>query len=304
MKRVYTYTNLTWIDVENPTREEIFELMSQYNFSPRVADEVLVRTPRPKVDAYEDYIYLVLHFPPTTDRHGKDTQEEQEIDCIIGKESLITVHYEPIDTVLQFTKEMEVAIMLGKNTLGDHGGFLFYHLISLFYKHADVKLMGIGSSLKSIETRIFEGDENRMVKTISKLNRQLIDYRRSLRFHGLTLADLANHAPTVFGDSFTHYLNRLSREYNEVIAVLDNNKQILDDLQNTNTLLLDTKTNYTMKVLTIIAFLTVPVSIGMQFLQDYVKQLGSTPLGAILVSVFIVTFTAGLVWYFHRKKWL
>ncbi len=303
MKHVHAYKNITWIDIEDPTREEIYELMHQYNFSHQVADELLISTPRPKVDVYDDHIYLVLHFPSTTEHHGIRTSNEQELDCIISQEYLITIHYEPIDTILQFSKEMEVASVLGKNTLGDHGGFIFYHLISLFYKHADTKLTGIGKALKNIETHIFEGEENHMVETISKINRQLLDHRRSLRFHGFTLQDLEQKAPQIFSESFTYYTNHLLREYNEVIALLDSDKQILDDLQNTNTLLLNTKTNYTMKVLTIIAFLTVPVSIGMQFLRNQVESLGSTTTGAIIISSAIVLFTAGLVWYFHKKRW-
>lgn len=304
MKKVYTYKNLTWIDIVNPTRAEILDLMTHFGFTTRVAEELLVPTPRPKVDVYDDHVYLVLHFPGSANAKDQQTRDEQEIDFIIGPESLITVRYAPMDAVLEFSKMIEVSALLDRDTVGDHAGFLFYHLIAIFYKQIESQLHTINTTLKSIETRIFQGEEESMVRVISNTNRQLLDHTRSLRFHGMTLEDLERAAPGVFGTGFSYYIDRLSRLYQEIKAILESDKQILDDLKDTNDMLLTTKTNHIMKILTIVAFIMVPVSIAMEVLKRPIESISHTSVSIFIIAATTLILVLGLFAFVRYKKWL
>ena len=50
------YKDITWIDVENPTTDEVRKLMDQYGIDPIVANELLTPNIRPRVDVHQDYI--------------------------------------------------------------------------------------------------------------------------------------------------------------------------------------------------------------------------------------------------------
>ena len=86
----YKNKNLTWIDVIAPTRDEALKLMSDYDLNPLIAEEILIPTVRAKVDKYDDMLFLVLNFPKF--HLGNKSSREQEVDFIIGKKFLITVH--------------------------------------------------------------------------------------------------------------------------------------------------------------------------------------------------------------------
>ncbi|MDP3726382.1 MAG: CorA family divalent cation transporter, partial [bacterium] len=75
--------DITWIDVESPTKEEIRGITEEYAIHPLIAEELCSPTLRPKVDVYSNFIYLILHFP--TISHSHDGNTEYEIDFIIGK---------------------------------------------------------------------------------------------------------------------------------------------------------------------------------------------------------------------------
>ena len=127
MIKKYTSQNITWIDIEKPTQEEVRNLMIQYKLHPLVAEELLLPTFKPKVDLHEGYIYLILHFP-----FFKRTDEEsvcvnREIDFIIGKDFIITVRYEPVGPLEQFSKIFEVnSILSTEDGNSNHAGYLFF----------------------------------------------------------------------------------------------------------------------------------------------------------------------------------
>src|SRR5258708_35324538 len=133
MVNTYTHKKLTWVDLENPTATEVEELMRRYRIHPLVGQELLGPTVRPKVDVYDEFIYLILHFPTVSHSHGGEPEEE--IDFIIGKEFLITVHYDLVDPLREFAKLFEVNSVLGRGNMGQHGGYLFFHIKSEMYKN-------------------------------------------------------------------------------------------------------------------------------------------------------------------------
>lgn len=81
----YTHEGVTWIDLESPRKDEVRLLMEEFDIDPLTAEELLLPTAKPRVDAFPHYCYLILHFPAL--RHA-GSNKEQEVDFIIGKNSL------------------------------------------------------------------------------------------------------------------------------------------------------------------------------------------------------------------------
>ena len=57
-----TWGNLTWVNIERPTKRETDYLAGNYPFHPLDLDDCLSRKQRPKIDIYEDYLFLIFHF--------------------------------------------------------------------------------------------------------------------------------------------------------------------------------------------------------------------------------------------------
>ncbi len=297
------YRDLVWIDAERPTHEEIRELMSEFDIHPIVADELLTPSLRPKVDRYENFIYLILHFPAIRHSHSNTTQE---VDFIIGHKFIITVRYELLDPLHKFSKVFEVNSILDKSDIGQHAGFLFFYMIRKIYSSLGHELSIIGERLKEVEERIFKGQEQAMVIELSVVHRDLLSFHRALRLHKPVLASLGTSCETFFGTEFRHYTDNIVGEYYKVEEMLEDQKEVLNELRSTNDSLLTTKINQIMKILTMMSFLILPATLIGQIFALSVPGVPFQEIGngfwvviGIMCAVMAITFL-----YFVKRKWL
>lgn len=259
MISVYKHKHLTWIDVESPSPEEVRELMEKYNIDPLVADELLLPTLKPRVDTYSNFIYLILHFPAFKHSHGGGIN--QEIDFIIGKDFLITTRYDSIDPLHKFSKVFEVNSVLDKSDIGEHAGFLFFYMVRKLYKSLEHELEYIEDSLEIIEEDIFEGKEKEMVIALSHVSRDLLNLKQALSPHQEILSSFSEAGKDFFGNDFSNHLNSIMGEYYRIKNGISVHTDTLYELRETNNSVLSTKQNEVMKVLTIMAFVTFPLSL-------------------------------------------
>ena len=85
-----TYGKVTWTNIEKPRPEDIEVLRRNYNFHPLDLEDCLSKIERPKIDEYEDYLFIVMHFPVyDPDQH---ISRPSEVDFFIGAGYLVTVH--------------------------------------------------------------------------------------------------------------------------------------------------------------------------------------------------------------------
>jgi magnesium transporter len=299
----YKYHELTWIDVESPTNEEVRQLMEEFDIHPIVADELLGPSMRPKVDAYENFIYVILHFPAIRHSHRS---KEQEVDFIIGKKFLITVRYDLVDPLHKFSKVFEVNSILDKSDLGDHAGFLFFYMIRKIYSSLGHELSMIGELLRSIEEKIFTGNERAMVQELSVIHRDVLAFHRALRMHRSVLQSFSLACETFFGNGFRHYAENILGEYLKVEELLQDQKEVLNELRGTNDSLLSTKTNEIMKVLTATNFLLLPAGLIAAIFTIPAKHV---PVIGMLNDFWIILAITGTIvgttfMVFKWKKWL
>jgi len=297
----YTYNDITWIDMQSPTEEEVFHLVDKYSIPPLVAEEFMSETVRSKVDLYNNLIYLILHFPID---HAKNSEKtEQEIDFVIGKNFLITIHYEHINSLHKFFKKFEKNYLFDKKNIGNHAGYLFFYLIKELYKDVLNELENINLDLKKIEHDIFEGKERETVKVILNVNRKLLDFKQAMRFHFETLKSFESAGKNFFETEFSYYLEAIISEYNKIKNVLDNHKDLLVDLRETNDSLLSSKTNEVIKNLTILNFVMLPIGLVAGVFAMNSKLILSTQQFYTVIGIMILTGTTMFI-FFKTKKWL
>jgi magnesium transporter len=298
----YQYKNVTWIDLNSPSKEELQIVTEQCQIPGTVLDELATNTLRSKVELYPNFIYLILHFPPKI-QAGK--MIDQEIDFLIGKNFLVTAHYETIDIIEQFASRFESNTEYGKQHMGEHAGFVFYYLIKELYHKANLDLDSVHERLREIEQGIFNKQERETVQTISRINRVLLDFRQALKFHKEILVSLEHAGKDFFGEDFDYYLSAITNEYNKIESMLDNYRETLNDMRETNDSLLASKTSRTIQNLTVLNSILLPLTFitgvfGMNmafvFIQD-TKDFLVTLGGMVLVA-----FAFFLL--FKTKQWL
>jgi len=300
----YSHKKITWIDLESPTQDEARALMKEFSIHPLVANELLSPTIRPKVDIYPTYIYLILHFPVIEHRHGG--RAEQEVDFILGKNFIITTHYQTIDPLHEFSKLFEVNSIIDKSHVGTHAGFIFFYLLKELYRSLGKDLDHVNSILEQIEANIFGGHERDMVEAISMVNRDIVNFRQAIRLHGDVLTSFENVSTKIYGDDFAYYVRAAIGEYQKVASALEGHRETIAELRKTNDSLLTTKQNEIMKNLTIMAFVTFPLSLvaGIFGMNTQATPILGMP-GDFWIIVALMAAGVTLMFLFFRyKRWI
>jgi len=303
MITTHKYKTLTWVDLESPVVEDIKILMQEYNIPPIVADELLKPTIRPKADVYGNIVYLILHFPIYD--ISRKVSEPCEVDFILGKNFIITAHYKSIIPLHELVKIFEVGILLKENHFAKSVGRLTFLIAKKLYDYALRQLEHIHNKISEIEERIFTGQEKEMVKEISYVQRDVLEFQRAIHAHGSVLKSLYETDPKITGKDFPHYLNGMLAELARVENLLDSSKETIELLRDTNDSLLSSKTNEIMKILTVMAFITFPSMLLSSLMGMNTKWLPVGMPGDFWVIIFLI-ISSSLVfyWFFKRKKWI
>lgn len=303
MRTRFVHDDIEWIDLESPTRQEIAEIVEAYNIHTVVAEELLLPSRKPRAELFPDYLYVILHFPAL--RHSHKTRE-QEIDFVIGRNSIISVHYEAIEPLHKFAKVFEANSILDKSTIGNHAGFLFYQMLKHLYKSVEHEVELVRQHLNAIEGYTFSGKEVRMVSEISECARDLLNLRQTIEPHRDILQVIETEAKKFFGEEFAPYLRSLSNEYYKVHNHIMRHTESLHELRETNNSLLTTKQNEAMRVLTIMALLTFPLALLVAILtaNTSFNPIRGLPYDFWIIVGSVITGGVLMIWYFKRKKWL
>lgn len=300
----HEYHDLAWIDVENPSVDEVRSLMEEYSLDPNVCEEMLSPSIRSKIETGEDYIHLVLHFPAL--RHTNNSDGDQEIDFILGKNFIITTRYDTIDALHKFSKIFEVKAILGREEMAPDAGDIFLAMMTKLYRGIGHELEFIHDELEEAETQIFEGREKEMVVVLSNLSRDLLNIKQALNPHRDVLEALRTKAVDMFGEDYRRAHTNIIGEYHRINSLRSSNADSLLELRETNNSLLSTKQNETMKVLTIMTFITLPLSLvasifGMN--ADAMPIVGQ-PFDFWIITGMMVLISLALFLYLTKKNWL
>lgn len=300
----FQHKGLTWIDLQSPTDEEVRSLIQEFGIHPLVAEELLIPSMKPKAERFPDYLYVILHFPAWKHTHGP--QKNQEVDFVIGRDYVITTRYDTIDPLHKFSKVFEVNSILDRADIGNHGGYLFFFMVRKLYRAVEHEFEYIRAFLKDLEDRMFDGREKSAVKELSFVARELLSFREALTPHKEILESLEASGRRFFGDDFSHHARAIVGEHSRVAGHLEGLRDSLNELRITNDSLLSTKQNEIMKVLTIMAFVTFPLTLVSSVLGMNTEYLPIVGLpGDFWIVIGIMTAMAiSFFTFFKFKKWI
>jgi len=295
-----TFMNQTWIDLNSPTKEETDSLVLTHSIDPSVAKDLLAPTPAQHAENRGQNIYAILHLP--TFKRSRSICDVQEIDIIISTNSLITARYDSIDALHYFAKQIEVSEILNK---GEHV-HLFFGMMKEIYNTMRNELSYMEDQMREIEKNIFDGQEKEMVYAISNAGRNILNFRRIIDPHGNIFEFLKENGVDKFGPEFGVQTKILIEEWRHLMRIVNNQIDLITQLRETNNSMLSTKQNEVMKIFTILAFVTFPLSLiasifGMN--TSFIPLVGQQNDFWIVIGIMFFVSIAMFV-YFKYKRWV
>ncbi len=306
MIKEYNYKGIIWLDLENPSKKEIDDIMQKYMIPTQAAEDLLSPTPKQRVVMYPSCVYLVLHFPTLSFHKNAFRGEDhrKEIDFILGQNFLITVRYNPMTSIEKFSKALKANKDEGVETVG--AAVFFHKLVKNLYHYLLHDVEAIRNALHDAEAEIFQGREKKMVAELSKIHRDILRFNNALAPHRDAIEALRNMFKSFLGEESEIFIHDIKSEYERVDRKMASNKALLDELRHTNDSLLSAKQNEAIKGLTMMAFMTFPLSLVASIFAIHAN---GTPIlkekNAFWLIIFLMVVILVLcIAFFKRKKWL
>jgi magnesium transporter len=289
-----------WVDLEAPTPEEAKLLGPDlFGFHPLAVEDCLHAASRPKVDDYEDYLYLVFH---AWSKEGEVVRLE-EVDFFLGKHYLVTHHTEPRTSVVGVADLVERDPALA---MGSGPDMILHAVLDRMVDRYTVVVDSLDERVDGLETSILENPSNAALREILAVKRELQGIFRAIRHQRDVVNSLAREGHPTISRKGRQYLRDV---YDHVVRVHDTIEGLRDEVAGARDAYLSVvsnRMNEVMKALTIVSTLALPVILvtgvfGMNF--DSIP-LVHRPGGFWISASLMVAMGAGMYAWFRAKRWV
>ena len=293
---------LLWVDFFRPTREEHSILSEVFKFHPLAIEDCERSLFRPKVDSFEDHLFLILHGPDlATRRHDLRTLEMK---AFLGRNYLVTYHRVPLRSIVH---ALELCERAPKESLGRGVDFLLYSILDEMAENYNPILARSEAQVVEIEENVLRGDvPEEVLQTLTHLRRDVLNLRRVIAAQRDAVNLLVGQGEPLISNRASVYFRDIVGLYQRILELTETQRDALAGVRDTYLSMSSNHANEIMKTLTIMATIMLPPTVvasiyGMNF--DRMPEL-DWEYGYWFALGLMAAISGGMLYYFSTKKWI
>ncbi|WP_027408324.1 magnesium/cobalt transporter CorA [Anoxybacteroides tepidamans] len=283
-----------WVDFHEPTDEEARLLADFFHFHPLAIEDCLEFVQRPKLDFYEQYLFVIVH------SINQATLEAEEVDLFIGQNFLVSFHKHPVSGINQVWERLQ------NEKHFKAGPFhVMYHILDKIVDDYFPPLYRIEDMLNDLEENTNDETIQEIIEKVfdirgdlSKLRRTIVPMR-DLLYRIINSDRLARmkEQHIYFHDIYDHLL--------KLVEMIEANRDITSDIRDSYLSLNSNRMNTIMMTLTVITTIFMPLTFiagvyGMNF--EYMPEL-HWKYGYFAVIVVMALIAIAMFFWFKKKGW-
>lgn len=251
MEKILKIWDMTWFHVSNPSQKDLSEISKTYNLHEIVLDDINESNTQDKIDIYDDFMFLVLHYPKFNNKTR--TYFSNEFNIILWKDFIITLTRYHTNHIDRIRKEYFEDLQSWKEDFKVSPYYILYVLIDVMYDKVLDGLIKFNKDLSFIESGVFKW---------KKLNQHLIEKLLIKRRNSIVLKHIMLPQEEILEElnkvtikkfkwELDVYFEDLQYKQDKImhqIAISNENTETLSDTYNS---LMSVKTNSLISVLTI-----------------------------------------------------
>ncbi len=290
--------SISWLNIDGIHQEKpIAAIGAHFGIHALVLEDIMNSTSRPKVEIFDDYLFVTLKTLEVKDTH-RGLRVEQ-LSMVVGKNYLITFQENPEDSFDSIRERIRTS--KGKVRTKD-AYYLLYLLLDTVVDNYIAVSETFSTQLGILENEVMKRPGEHTQRQILALRKELLDFKRSIdplkEAVNTIMREMDDDIAKYYRDLYDHviYESENLSMYREIIANLL-------DLYHSN---LGMRMNQIIKVLTIITTIFVPLTFivgiyGMNF--ENMPEL-KTEYGYYIVLILMALIVIAMLYYFRKKKWL
>jgi magnesium transporter len=297
---------LLWVDFANEPVSSCLPILQSFGFHPLAIDDALQETHAPKLDDWEDYLYIVLNYMNVAE--GSETWETEmdELDIFLGKNYIVTHHDNPVPAI----DETWEACDRDPRNIQDGADHLLYKITDNLVAGYMPAVEKIDAAIDQIEDQIFDRPSPRTLEQLFALKRVLVAMRRVLLPQREVLNKLARDDYLVIDPKDRIFFRDI---YDHLVRLHDLNESLRDLVSgalDTYLSVVNNRMNEVMKTLTIITTLFMPLAFvtgffGMNFFEPLglMRTWTTSPVFYIMLAVTVLLPLSMFMWM-RRRTWI
>ena len=294
---------LRWVHIESPRSADRDWLEEHFDFHPLDYEDVFSRNQRPKLDQYDDYVFIVLHFPLFDKDSGRILTAE--LDLFLGEDFLITMPNIPLPPLSAMFERYREKDDLREEVFSKGSGYLLYKIVDTGVDASFPMLRKTALKLERLEDDIFEGRSSEIVRELSDTKQEIINFRKIVRPQRAVLRDLERTKQRYLQEELEIYFDDISDAAERIWDTLENYKEVIEGLESTNESVLSHRLNDSFRILTAASVVLLPLTLIASIFGMNVKFPGEGEAYAFyLIIALMAVMLVALVILFRRRGWL
>jgi magnesium transporter len=298
-----TVGDICWVNIVHPTQTDIEQLGKLYpQFHPLNLKDCLTLLGIPKLDHYDDYLFLVIHLPFWDS--SQRISRRAEVDIFISKGILVTSHrgelkplHEAFDQLQSEEKRRE--------WMGQGASPLLYRILDLLVDYCYPIVQKVGQNIQKIELSIFQSNQHHLLYEIAIVRRDVIALRSILKPQQEIIDNLIKGTWHFIHNDLDPYWGDIADHLSQLCGMLDEFAEVITGLSDTADTLASHRIDDVIRLLTIVTIVTLPISIlATLFGMNIWMPLAERPYLFYIVTVLGILLAVILLWYLNKKKWL
>jgi magnesium transporter len=293
---------VTWINVDSVHQPEVLENIGKcFAFHTLVLEDILDTDQRPKIEDYNEYLYIVLKMLYYNEKMSEITTEQ--ISLIVGPNYVISFQEGIEGDVFTHLREL---IRNDKSRIRKMGAdYLAYSLIDAIVDNYFTILEKIGDNIELLEEKLVENPTTNVMHEIHMLKREMIFLRKAVWPLREVISGMERgHA--LIQDSTRIFLRDVYDHTIQVIDTVEIYRDMVSGMLDLYLSSISNRLNAVMKVLTIITTIFMPLTFiagiyGMNF--KYMPEL-EWRLGYPVILIVMLAISVMMLFFFRKKKWL
>jgi magnesium transporter len=306
--------SMAWIGLYRPDERLVASLASEFELHELVVEDAIVAHQRPKLERYDDTLFVVLHAARYVDE--SEEVEFGELHVFVGPDFVLTVRHSEAPDLSSVRRRMES----NPELLRRGPEAVLYAILDKVVDGYEPVVAGLENDIDEIETEIFSGDP-KVSRRIYELSREVIEFQRATRPLSGMLAALAQGFDKYdIDDELQRYLRDVEDHVAVVTERVEGFRSLLRDMLTVNATLVAQQQNEEMKSMTEAshaqneevkkisawaAILFAPTLIGTVYGMNFrhMPELGWR-FGYPFALVLMALVCGGLFTVFKRRDWL
>jgi magnesium transporter len=292
--------DLLWIDIYDVGNDELHYIAKLFNFHPLAIEDCLHVSPRAKVDDYEDYQFFVFHAL----RYNEESDTEittLELNVFYGPNYVVTIHKHPMPSI----GKIAAVSLKNKKYMNKGPDFLLYSIVDGITDEYFPIMDRISVRIDELEDEIFDHQVEEITEEFLALKRTIILIRRVILPQRRIFSFLNGRMPFDIREENLPFFVDLVDHLERITDSTETFRDLVNGALDTYYSIVSAKTTETMRILTIISTIMMPLTfVTGLFGMNVSLPLGNSPNGFLIIVLGCFVIVGIMLYYFRKKRWI